>query len=111
MDLRKVTLKEIDVIATTLDGELIRMREMGAVDLVAVQSEASDLDGESVGSKAAAELSFQLIAKSVIDEKGERYLNCPEGVEVARNMPWLVVVELSQAALELNDMTDKKKAD
>lgn len=110
MDLRKVALKEIEVIATTLDGELIRMREMGAVDLVAVQSEAAGMDGAAVGSKQAAELSFQLIAKSVIDAKGKRYLDSSEGIEVVRNMPWDVVVELSQAALELNNMTDKKKA-
>ena len=107
IDLRQVTLKESTV---KVDGGDVTVRQLRADDLIAIQAAYEHLSGEQADNKLALDMYVSLVCKSVVDAKGERYLDTEAGEDTARSLPWEVLVTIATEVMQLNGMLgDAKK--
>lgn len=94
IDLRQLTLKVLDVSVQVegLEAFEVRLRELPAGELVKMRGE----DQEMV---------FRLLASCIVDGQNETYMTEAD----VKNLPWRVIVELTDPVMKLNGMVEDEK--
>ncbi len=103
LDLRNVKLKTTDVELPELGGS-VRLRQLGAVAFAATQAKLP----EDPTSEQVTRFNVELLAQMVVDDSGVTYLDSDEGRAILAGLPLTAMLELGQAAADLNGTSKKK---